>query len=292
VTLTVAGSDPSGGAGIQADLKTFHQFRTYGTAVLTLLTVQNTTGVLCSEPVRPSLVRAQLMALLADLPPDAVKIGALGSSGAVTSLAEVLEATRCPVVLDPVLASSSGTPLLSERARRLLVRRLLPRASLVTPNLAEASALLGCRVESLIEMERAAVAIAGLGAHAVLVKGGHRDGEPIDVLWEEGRISHLKGRRVQTTSTHGTGCTLSAGIAAMLAHRATLRLAVETAKRFVTEALESAPGLGSGHGPLNHFAPIRRHRVVGSLRPASLEAGRTIPAPKRERAGESKGRSR
>jgi hydroxymethylpyrimidine/phosphomethylpyrimidine kinase len=255
VALTIAGSDPSGGAGLQADLKTFHQFGVYGEAVVTLITVQNTTGVEAVECLDAGLVQRQIRAVLADIPPAAAKTGALGNAELVEAVAEMASGFGFPLVVDPVLISKHGAPLLSEDAREALIQRLLPHALLVTPNLAEAAALSGLAVQSVEDMKQAAGRILALGPRAVLVKGGHLADTATDVLLFEGGFLELGGERIETPHTHGTGCTYSAAITALLARGLDLPQAVRRAKRFITEAIRTNPGLGHGAGPVNHHAP-------------------------------------
>lgn len=246
VALTIAGSDPSGGAGIQADLKTFHRFGVYGEAVITLITVQNTRGVERVEILDADLVAGQIRAVLADIPPHAVKIGALGNSAVANAVERALDGVQAPIVIDPVMRASAGTQLGSGT---------IMRAFLLTPNLEEASALAGFAVNGVPQMRAAAEQIAKMGAENVLVKGGHLDGAAIDILrTSDGRFHEFEAGRVATRHTHGSGCTLSAAITAELAKGATLRDAVASAKAFVTSAIGSNPGLGGGRGPLNHFA--------------------------------------
>ena len=261
IALTIAGSDSGGGAGLQADLKTFHQFGVFGTTVVTAVTAQNTAGVRAWDAVSPVLVTAQLDALAEDLPPAAVKSGMLGSAAVVEAVAAGLTRHRFPhYVLDPVMVATSGDRLLAAEAESLIARRLLPLAELVTPNLGEAAILAGMAVRTPAEMERAGRRLVELGAAAALVKGGHLAGaEVVDVLVWSGGVRAFAHPRIDTTSTHGTGCTLSAGIAAGLAHDRSLEQAVADALGFVQRALAAAPGLGQrgdrGHGPLNHFVP-------------------------------------
>lgn len=252
--MTIAGSDPSGGAGIQADLKTFHQFGVYGEAAVTLLTVQNTLGVEAVECLSPDLVRRQVRGVLDDIAPAAVKTGALGSGAIIEAVADLAAGLSCPLVVDPVMISKHGAPLLAEEARAALAARLLPRASLLTPNLPEAAALCGFEVGDIDAMRRAAAALHRMGAAAVLVKGGHLSGEAIDILYDGREFVTFTAPRVHTPHTHGTGCAYSAAIAAMLARGAPLRDAVRTAKEFIAEAIRTNPGLGRGRGPVNHFA--------------------------------------
>jgi hydroxymethylpyrimidine/phosphomethylpyrimidine kinase len=254
--LTIAGSDPSGGAGIQADLKTFHQRGVYGMSVLTLVTVQNTQRVSAVEILSPQLVSDQLDAVLEDIPPAAAKTGALGSLEIVELLAVKACRFEFPLVVDPVMISKHGRPLMSEQARAAVSSLLLPRAFLVTPNLYEAGELAGMAVSNLDSMKEAAMKIAALGARSVLLKGGHLESEAVDVLYFEDRFELYRSPRITTPHTHGTGCTLSACIAAELAKGNALPEAVETAKKYVTRAIETNPGLGKGSGPVNHHALI------------------------------------
>jgi hydroxymethylpyrimidine/phosphomethylpyrimidine kinase len=259
IALTVAGSDSGGGAGIQADLKTFHQFGVFGTSVITAVTAQNTVGVHAWEPVPDQLVTRQLEAVAEDLPPAAVKSGMLGSAAIVEAVAQGLARWRLPnYVLDPVMVATSGDRLLDRDAERLIERRLVPLAALVTPNLDEASVLVGHAVRTPDEMERAGCALIDRGAKAALIKGGHLTapvGEVVDVLVTEGGVRRFTHPRLETRSTHGTGCTLSAAVAAGLALGRPLERAVDDALDFVHRAMAAAPGLGKGHGPLNHFVP-------------------------------------
>lgn len=254
VALTIAGSDPSGGAGIQADLKTFHQFGVYGEAVIALLTVQNTRTVSRVEILDPALVEQQLSAVLDDIPPDAVKTGALGNAAVVRRVAELAPRFGCPLVVDPVMISKHGAPLIAEEAREALRNDLLPLATLITPNLHEAAALTGLTVESLEEMREAARRLHSHTGSAILVKGGHLTGEAVDLLWDGTSFHEFRSERIDTVHTHGTGCTYSAAITALLARKSPLPEAVAHAKAFITEAIRTNPGLGSGCGPVNHHA--------------------------------------
>jgi hydroxymethylpyrimidine/phosphomethylpyrimidine kinase len=256
IALTIAGSDPSGGAGLQADLKTFHQFGVYGEAVVTLITVQNTLRVSRVECLPADLVVEQIRAVLEDVPPQAAKTGALGNRAIVEAVAEAAAEFDFPLVVDPVLISKHGAPLLAEDARAALIERLIPRAALLTPNLHEAAALAGFPVRDPDQMRRAAEAIAKLGARAVLVKGGHLETGATDVLLADGRFYEFPAPRIATRHTHGTGCTYSAAIAACLARGLGLPDAVRAAKAFITEAIRTNPGLGGGAGPVNHHARV------------------------------------
>lgn len=255
--LTIAGSDPSGGAGLQADLKTFHAHRVYGMAVPTLITVQNTHGVRRVELLSADLIAEQIAALLQDAPPHAIKTGALGSAAQVRAIAEALsDLVDRPLVIDPVCVSKTGAELLDEAGRRALCNGLLPRASLFTPNLDEAALFLGQRIERDQDVPEAARALLGLGPRAVLLKGGHRAGAPVDVLCTAHELTELTAERVHTRHTHGVGCSLSAAIAARLARGHTLLEACSLAKQWLTRALRSAPGIGGGQGAIDHFAPL------------------------------------
>jgi hydroxymethylpyrimidine/phosphomethylpyrimidine kinase len=256
VALTIAGSDPSGGAGIQADLKTFHQFGVFGTSVITLLTVQNTQRVSAVETMTVQMVAAQLEAVLDDIPPKAAKTGALGNEEIIRMIGEKAADFPFPLVVDPVRFSKHGAPLMSAEAKSALVEYLLPRAYLVTPNLLEAEELAGFPVRDLAAMEKAARKIAEFGAKGVLVKGGHLGGEAVDVLYWEGAFQHFSAPRIDTPHTHGTGCTYSAAITASLANGRNLPDAIGIAKRYITLAIQSNPGLGKGIGPVNHFAAV------------------------------------
>jgi hydroxymethylpyrimidine/phosphomethylpyrimidine kinase len=254
--LTIAGSDPSGGAGIQADLKTFHQRGVYGTSVITLLTVQNTVRVSAIEVMSPKLVADQLDAVLEDIPPAAAKTGALGNRKIIELLSEKARQFEFPLVVDPVMISKHGQPLMEEGARASFAELLLPCAFVVTPNLYEAGELAHMQVTDIKSMKEAAVRIAALGAKAVLVKGGHLESDAVDVLYYMDGYFYYRSPRVSTPHTHGTGCTFSACITAELAKGLDLPDAVEIAKKFISQAIETNPGLGKGSGPVNHHAQV------------------------------------
>jgi hydroxymethylpyrimidine/phosphomethylpyrimidine kinase len=252
--LSIAGSDPSGGAGIQADLKTFAAHDVYGMSVVTAITAQSTAGVIAVETLPADLVERQLRAVLDDIGVDGVKIGMLGSAEVVTRMARCLAdlAAPVPVVLDPVLAASDGTPLLGPGGLERLAADLLPHATLITPNRAEAAALLGHAVDGERAAEEAALELGARGP-AVLVTGGDAAGDAVvDVLAEAGMISIYRAARLRTRSTHGTGCTLSAAIAVGLARGVGLPEAVEEAIGFVRRAMDPGLELGRGHAPLDH----------------------------------------
>ena len=256
VVLTIAGSDSGGGAGIQADLKTFAAFRTFGTSVITAITAQNTVGVRSVHAVPVDIVRDQIDAVAEDLPPVAVKTGMLATRALVECVAEGIVRHGLPnIVVDPVMVSTSGHRLLDADAERTVRDVLLPLADIVTPNLDEASILAGFDVRDEDAMVRCGDALLARGCKAALIKGGHGVGDTvIDVLVTREGQHRWERPRLKTRNTHGTGCTLSAAIAAGLANGNALVAAVDDALRFVHEAMRTAPGLGSGHGPLNHFA--------------------------------------
>lgn len=253
VALTIAGSDPSGGAGIQADLKTFHRLETYGEAVITLITVQNTVSVDRVEVLDAELVRQQIDAVVKDIPPRAAKTGALGNAAVVRAVADAAGSFSFPLVVDPILISSKGVPLLDREGHDALVELLLPRAFLLMPNLAEASDLAGFPVNDIASMREAAEALAARGPKNVLIKGGHLRGEAVDILFFNGKTQEFAAQRIQTPHTHGTGCTFAAAITAEIAKGAALPDAIARAKTFITRAIQWAPGLGHGNGPLNLF---------------------------------------
>lgn len=258
--LTIAGSDSGGGAGIQADLKTFSALGVYGTSALTAITAQNTRGVFAVEGVSPAVVQAQIAAVLDDIPPHAIKIGMLASPEIVATVAEALAGYDGPVVLDPVMVAKSGDVLLAEDARAALVEHLLPRADVLTPNLPEAAALLGlAAARDGAETEAQGRALLGLGARAVVMKGGHAEGPScIDRLVTAQGVTPMAQPRLATRNTHGTGCSLSSAIAAELAKGADLAAAVLRAQVWLHGAIGAADrlGIGSGHGPVHHFHEV------------------------------------
>jgi hydroxymethylpyrimidine/phosphomethylpyrimidine kinase len=258
VALTIAGSDPSGGAGIQADLKSFHQHGVYGSAVVTLLTVQNTRRVSRIELLPAELVGEQLDAVLEDLPVAAAKTGALGSAEIVLAVASRFANARIPLIVDPVrIAKHDGAALLSHAARRVLLDRLLPLSTLVTANADEAAWLTERDVRDHAEARAAAEHLCARGVPAALIKGGHLDGdEAIDTLCIRGELHELRAPRLDQRHTHGVGCSLAAAITANLALGLPLLAACERAKRWVHAAIASAPGVGQGTGAIDHFAPL------------------------------------
>jgi hydroxymethylpyrimidine kinase/phosphomethylpyrimidine kinase len=251
--LTIAGSDSGGGAGIQADLKTFAILGVWGMSAVTSITVQNTKGVSDVSNVPADIVAAQIRAVVTDIGLDAAKTGMLSSGEIIEAVADAIEEVGIPnLVVDPVSVSKHGDPLLRDDAVEALCKRIVPLAALVTPNLPEAATLAGFDVESRADMERAARAILDLGAGAALVKGGHLGGPSSDDLFvTEGRAEWLSGERLATPHTHGTGCVLSSSIAAYLARGEALHEAVRKGKEFVTEAIRHALAIGGGIGPVS-----------------------------------------
>ena len=258
--LIVAGSDSGGGAGIQADIKTVTALGGFAATAVTGLTAQNTLGIFGVLPVEASFVRQQIDVVLADIGADCIKTGMLVSAEVIETLVEALEASvpHTPLVVDPVMLSSSGERLLDPEAVDTLKRRLLVRATVVTPNLPEAEALTGMAVRDIADMRRAAESLLTLGAQAAVVKGGHLDGNTVsDVVATEAGGFILSSPRIETRHTHGTGCTLASAIATGLAQSMSLRPAIERARRYLIAALASAPGYGQGHGPLDHAHTVR-----------------------------------
>lgn len=258
--LTIAGSDSGGGAGIQADLKTFQMLEVFGMSALTAITVQNTKGVTGIYDIPLEGIAGQIDAVVTDIGVDAVKTGMLSQPAVIELVAAKAKQYRFPhLVVDPVMISKGGAALLAEEAKQVIRRVLLPVASVVTPNLPEAEVLTGRTITSVGDMELAArLIVEEYGAGAAVVKGGHRDGPPVDVLYDGERVLLLEGVRYETRHTHGTGCTFSAAIASCLARGDSLEEAVRTAKAFITCAIRDELGLGHGHGPTNHWAYWRR----------------------------------
>jgi hydroxymethylpyrimidine/phosphomethylpyrimidine kinase len=255
VVLTIAGSDSGGGAGIQADLKTFAAFGVYGTSAITAVTAQNTRGVDAVQEITPRVVTAQIDAVAADFPVAAVKTGMLASAPVVLAVAAALERLRLPhLVVDPVMVSKSGAVLLKPEATEALRLRLLPLAEMATPNIPEAERLSGVAITDEASAREAARRIVAHGARTVLVKGGHAQGaEAIDLFHDGRNFESFRGPRLETRNTHGTGCTLSAAIAALLALGSTPLEAAFRAKAWLSDAIRAAPGLGGGAGPVEHF---------------------------------------
>jgi hydroxymethylpyrimidine/phosphomethylpyrimidine kinase len=259
VALTIAGSDSGGGAGIQADLRTFAAHRVHGTSAITAVTAQNSVAVTDWVALEPRFVAAQIEAVATDMPVAAAKTGMLATEAIIAAVAEA--AARLPLgplVVDPVMVAKRGDRLLDEGAQRAYVTRLFPLAALITPNLFEAEALLGRAIPDLAAMRGAAADLLGLGARAVLLKGGRLDGPAVDVFAEAGRLVELPAERIDTRHTQGTGCTLSAAIAARLALGEPLLEAVRGAKGYLTAALRHAYTVGKGRGPVDHLHPEAR----------------------------------
>jgi hydroxymethylpyrimidine/phosphomethylpyrimidine kinase len=258
--LTIAGSDPSGGAGVQGDLKTFAAQGVYGMAVITALTVQNTRGVTRVEPVAPDLVEAQIAAVVSDIEPQAIKIGMLATASIVRVVASALaqycrgRAASNPVaiIVDPVMAATGGGVLLDAEGVVAIRDTLLPLATVVTPNTIEAERLTGLPVRSVADGHRAAARLVSLGAAAAIVTGGHFSGPPVDILFDGVRAIEFTGPRVDSVDTHGTGCAFSSALAARMSLGDSLETAARHAKAYVAEAIGRAPHLGAGHGPIGH----------------------------------------
>ena len=266
--LTIAGSDSGGGAGIQADLKTFAALGVFGTAAITAITAQNTYEVRDVQVMSPEIVVSQIMAVYDDIRPRAAKTGMLANTGIVRALCETLDTLPdLPVVVDPVAVTTSGAPLLDDDAVEALRDELIPRAVLATPNIPEAETLSGITVANADDMLRAAEILMERGANAVLVKGGHREQDSDDLYVDAERREWLRAPHIDSTCTHGTGCSLSAAIAAGLAHGLPLFEAVQNAKEFVTEAIRHGYVVGRGHSPINHFYRFQHaHTLEGSMR--------------------------
>ncbi len=255
--LTIAGSDSGGGAGIQADLKTFEAHRVFGMSAITSITAQNTLGVRGVWDLPPEAVKGQLEAIFDDFPVDGIKIGMLSNAGIVDAVADILEerGEGIPTVLDPVMVSTSGDRLLAEEAIRGMISRLFPLATIITPNIREAEVLAGRNVTGRENLEEIARTLYALGPKAVLLTGGddpNEEDEVVDFFYDGERVLLFKGERIRTRHTHGTGCTLSSAIAARLAGGADLEESVREAGNYVRQGLRHAPGFGKGHGPLRH----------------------------------------
>lgn len=259
--LTIAGSDSGGGAGIQADIKTFEEWEVYGMSVLTSLTAQNTTGVQGVHHVPVPFIETQLKSIEEDLPVDVIKTGMVATKEAAKVVGEWVARQHSPYVCDPVMVSASGHPLMEEETRAALSEYLFPYATVVTPNIPEAETLLGIEIVTERNMEEAARRFVDeLGVGGALVKGGHLNGEAVDVLYDGEIMRKYREDRISTENTHGTGCTYASAIAANLAMGRTLPVAVEHAKNYITEAIRHSFDIGSGSGPTNHWAH-RKERV-------------------------------
>ena len=272
--LTIAGSDSSGGAGIQEDLKTFMALGVYGMSAITSITAQNTVAVTAVQDIDPDVVVAQIRAVTSDIGVDAAKTGMLHTSKIISAVSDELEAQKFPVVVDPVMISKSGAALLLPEAKETLIRRLLPLSTVITPNAMEAEAITGIKVKTIEDGKRAAKKIALMGPKAVVVKGGHifESSKAIDILFCEGKMMLLEGERHDTKNTHGTGCCFSSAIAAGLAKGETVPDAVVTAKEFVNRSIKYGLQLGKGSGPLNPAANLyneaEKYAVLENVRSA------------------------
>ncbi len=262
--LVIAGSNSGGGAGIQADVKAITAMGAYAATAITALTAQNTRGVHGVLAIPPDFVARQIEAVLDDIGADVLKTGMLGDAAVIECVCDVLAARApdVPLVVDPVMFAKGGAPLLAPEALAVLKRRLLPMASVLTPNLPEAETLAGMTIPDLPAMRRAAAALLTLGVPTILLKGGHLPGETvIDLLATEDGIAEFAAPRIASRNTHGTGCTLASALAAGLAQGMALRAAVERARLYVRAAIETAPGFGGGHGPLNHAVTVHPERL-------------------------------
>ena len=254
VALTIAGSDSSGGAGIQSDLKTFASLGVYGVSVITAVTAQNTQKVTGIHDIPEDMVTRQIRAVTSDIQVDTIKTGMLSSSGIIKTVASELKDLQIKsLVVDPVMVAKSGDILLKEDAVESLCAKLLPLATVVTPNLPEAEVLCGIKIENSESAEEAARRIIALGAKSVVIKGGHLPGDPVDLYYDGFEFHRLQAQRVDTRNTHGTGCTFASAIAAGLSKGMEQLQAITAAKEYVTEAMKYAYPIGHGHGPLNHF---------------------------------------
>jgi len=252
--LTIAGSDSSGGAGIQADLKTFSAHGVFGMSVITAVTAQNTQGVFAVQDITPEMIASQLDAIFTDIEVDAVKIGMVSQIDTIKVIAEKLRQYKPKhIVVDPVMVSKSGYDLLSPDAKEALIQELIPLATVITPNLPEAEVITGRNISTLKEMEEAAILIHSLGAKAVLVKGGHLEDDATDVSYDGYEFTYYKGTRIATNNTHGTGCTLSSSITSNLANECPLNEAISKAKEYITLAIKHSFSIGKGVGPVHHF---------------------------------------
>ena len=252
--LTIAGSDSCGGAGIQADLKTFAAHGVYGMSVITAVTAQNTQGVFAVQDILPEIIAAQIDAIFDDIEVDALKIGMVSVTETIQTIGKKLTEQKAKkIVLDPVMISKSGYPLLREEAREALVRHLLPLATITTPNIPEAEAITGIEIKTIEDMKAAARIISSFGPSYVLVKGGHLEAEAVDILFDGQEFLEYQVPRINTRNTHGTGCTLSSAIASNLAKEMDIKQAVEVSKTYITGAIEHSFAIGKGVGPTHHF---------------------------------------
>lgn len=260
-TLTIAGSDSSGGAGIQADLKTFSAIGTYGMSVITAITAQNTQGVFAVEDLSKEIIEKQIRVVFEDIPPKAVKIGMVSSPEIILKIAETLKDYRVEnLVVDPVMISKSGFSLLKPEAKDNLIKYLLPIAYLITPNTLEAEEITGIRINTLEDMKKAGEELLKLGSTYVLMKGGHLEGDAVDILIGKDLFKVYKAKRLDRKNTHGTGCTLSSAITSHLALGYTIDEAVSLSKEYITRAIEESFDIGLGVGPVNHFYKFSKEK--------------------------------
>ena len=257
--LVIAGSDSGGGAGIQADIKTISMLGGYAMTAITALTAQNTQTVSAVLPIEPDFITQQIQVVADDIGVDVIKTGMLHNQDVILAVAKAVKAIDCPLVLDPVMVATSGDKLLKDDAIDALKTELLPLADVVTPNVPEAELLSGITIKTRDDMIEAAKAMEALGAKAVLLKGGHLEGETLyDLLWYDNQPYWYESPRIDTVHTHGTGCTLASAVATLLGQGNALLDAVEAARAYVLKAIQTAPELGHGHGPLNHLHPLKR----------------------------------
>ena len=252
--LTIAGSDSCGGAGIQADLKTFSAHQVFGMSVITAVTAQNTQGVFAVQDISPDIIQKQIEAIFDDITVAAIKVGMVSRTETIKIIAETL--CKYPIenlVIDPVMVSKSGFHLLQPDAKEALIKHLLPMATVVTPNLPEAEVITGMIIKTVEDMKKAAEIIYQMGPKYVLVKGGHLEGEAVDILYDGNNFTHYNSPRIATKNTHGTGCTLSSAIAANLGKGLSVSEAIENAKNYITIAIENSFSIGKGVGPVHHF---------------------------------------
>ncbi|HEX2925643.1 MAG TPA: bifunctional hydroxymethylpyrimidine kinase/phosphomethylpyrimidine kinase [Ruminiclostridium sp.] len=261
--LTIAGSDCSGGAGIQADLKTFAAHGVYGMSVIVSVVAENTCRVIDTQDITPDMIKKQIDAVFEDIEPDAVKIGMLSGRESMEAVAEKLEQYRpVNVVIDPVMLAKGGHALMKENALEVFISRMIPLAGMLTPNIPEAESITGLQITSSEHMKKAAQMIYKMGAASVLVKGGHLEGDAEDILFDGKEFYTYSTKRIRTKNTHGTGCTFSSAIASNLALGMSHSMAVEKAKTYVTGAIENSLEIGRGHGPLHHFSSVYRNGLL------------------------------
>jgi len=257
--LTIAGSDCSGGAGIQADLKTFSAHGVYGMSVIVSVVAENTVRVIDVKDISPRMIQQQIDAVFEDIIPDSVKIGMLSNAKAMEAVADKLHEYRPNnIVIDPVMYAKNGYPLMAEDATDALISQILPFADVLTPNLLEAERIAKMGIETVYDMEQAAKVIYQFGVKYPLIKGGHLEGDAVDVLYDGQGFTHLVSERIETKNTHGTGCTYSSAIASNLALGFDVKEAVRRGKEYITEAIRWSKDIGQGHGPVNHFYQFER----------------------------------